>query len=355
MTITEKFKKRYIPGFDCRLSTFRNCLAFNDIVLSNSMVLGLSGTLIFCFNDGKIYSRLPHFVIAGINDQSLEGLAFNLNIYLLRGRMLNINDVRLKLGELLNHSPVNIAINRQRLHQIRGLENNQINMGFHFVTVTDYDLNSGEVTIFETDFTQPIVITENQLEEIWFSDLLQSRSVVDPLQLVDGQWYSFFCSKEFSRDDLIKASIRGIEKVITNFFTSPVDFIIGESALLSFKQYFLSLSEEDLCDRTIKESLLLFSAMESGMSGGGLGRKIYSYFLSELGTLLGDLTLKSIATNFKDQAILWRVFTSELSNGANANDQRNFIHENIERLVDGELECMNELKLWLKNRNTYEI
>lgn len=355
MTITEKFKKRYIPGFDCRLSTFRNCLALNDIVLSNSMVLGLAGTLIFCFNDGKIYSRLPHFVIAGINDQSLEGLAFNLNIYLLRGRMLNINDVRIKLGELLNHSPVNIAINRQRLHEIRGIENNQINMGFHFVTVTNYDLSSGEVTVFETDFTQPIIITEKQLEEIWFSDLLQSRDVVDPLQLVDGQWYSFFCSNQFSRENVIKASIRGIEKVIANFFASPVDFIIGRNALINFKRYFLSLSEDDLSDRTVKQSLLLFLAMESGMSGGGLGRKIYSYFLSELGTLLGDLKLKAIATKFKDQGNQWRVFAGQLSMGGNVSDQRNFIHAYIDRLVEGELECMNELKLWLENRSTYGI
>ncbi|WP_338089449.1 DUF4872 domain-containing protein [Maribacter huludaoensis] len=358
MTMTEKFKKKYIPGFDCRLSTFRNCLALNDIVLSNSMILGLAGSLIFCYNDGKIYSRLPHFVVAGINDQSLEGLAFNMNIYLIRGRMLGIEDFRSKIPQFLNMGlPINVAINRGLLQEILGLNSHQINMGFHYVTITDYDTKKRKITIFETDSAKPIVITEEQLETIWFSDLKSTRDYIDPLQLVDGQWYAFFCNKKLTNDKLISACYQGIEKVIINFFHSPVDFIFGYQALLNFQQMVYTLVEDQNSIDRLKDSILLMNAMESGMSGGGLGRKLYGYFLSDFSSLIGCDDLKIIASEFSKLGNKWKSFVKDISYTAiNQKDTRSFSQSlklQIDQIVSDEIVCMEELRLWLKKNWGY--
>jgi len=329
-----------------------------DIVLSNSMVLGLAGSLIFCFNDGKVYSRLPHFVVAGINDQSLEGLAFNMNIYLIRGRMLGIEDFRSKIPEFLSMGlPINVAINRGLFQKVLGLESHQINMGFHYVTITDYDLESKTVTIFETDSAIPLTITEAELETIWFSDLKTTRDYVDPLQLVDGQWYAFFCKEGITKEDLISASFKGIEKVITNFFNSPIEFIYGYKALSQFQEMIHSIVDGKNSIDNLQDSFLLMNAMESGMSGGGFGRRLYAYFLSDLSSLISNDDLKDISLKFTRLGKNWKEFVRNITlmqtNRKDTQLNNQVLKNQIDRLVLDENDCMEDLRLWLKRNRGY--
>lgn len=350
--MTTKFKKKYISGFDCRLSTFRNTLAYNDITLSNSMILGLAGTLIFCCNDGKYYSRIPHFVVTGINDQSLEGLAFNLNIYLLRGRMYDIEDAKKNISDYLSMNlPINIAINRQELQKLTKQDTNQINMGHHYVTITDYDSLSDLFTIFETDTSQQITINSEQLNRIWFYDMNSKRAGIDPFQLCDGQWYTFF-STVLSNEQLKIGAVNGIRKVITNFFESPVPQIFGIQALLNFKNKINELkSLNDIL--AIRDSIYLISAMESGMSGGGFGRKLYSYFLTEVSNILQDTDLKNIAFKFRELSDLWKIFinslkmTIELTNESFVKQHMITLQNEIDKIYELEIDCMTDLKYWL--------
>ena len=360
MEITKKFKKKYVPGFDCRLSTFRNSLASSNVSLSNSMILGLSGSLIFCFNDGKIYSRLPFFVVAGINDQSLEALAFNLNIYLLRGRMYNIEDAKVQIRKFLSMDiPLNIAINRGALQGFFDSSSGQINMGHHYITLTNYDEEQELFTIFETDSAQEIYITENQLETIWFYDLKHKREDIDPFQMCDGQWYSFFCNETITTNELIDSCYHAIYKVMLNFFNSPINTIYGISALRNFQNTVHSWGSNLNRMDELREFIHVMSAMESGMSGGGFGRKLYGYFLNEFSSMIDDKNLKNISQDFIKLGKLWRSFMQHLMHFSNneerSSDKFSELIVQIDYLTRFEISCMEALKAWLAQHKWQSI
>ena len=359
MSLTEQFKKKYIPGFDCRLSTFRNSLACNNIILTNSMMLGLSGALIFCFNDGHFLSRVPFFVVSGISDQTIEKISSSLNIYLFRGRMLNIENAIEQIPRYLSKNiPLNIAINRYALFEITGRKNNKdrfnINMGFHYVTLTDFDKKEDKFTIFETDSSIPIILNRDQLEYIWFYDILNQRKGIDPFQLCDGQWYSFLC-KDSSKRQLIKGCFDGIENVLINFYKSPVDSVLGINALHNFKtkMHFWKDQIDDI--KYFCDSISFMSVMESGLSGGGFGRKLFSYFLNEFSVLIGNDELKIISYEFTNQAKHWSILTKKLANCISFDKQyeidmnklKSIIDQDLDSIIDSEIRCMQLLNKWM--------
>lgn len=353
--ITNNLKKKYISGFDCRLATFRNTLALQNVVLSNSMILGISGSLIFCFNDNNYYSRLAEFVVAGINDQSLEYLASHLNLYLFRGRMYNMDTAKVEVNKYLSIGlPINIAVNRKILQEYCGQETGQINMGHHYVTLTSYNEQRGCFTLFETDSPHPIMVTEEQLNHIWFGDLIHKREGIDPFQLCDGQWYTFKC-EQIARQDLIKASLQGISKVIDNFFYSPMPEIFGMDALRKFCNTVVRWEHfQDI--HLLRRSLAVLNAMESGMSGGGLGRKLFGYFLSELSEMIKDQEIKSISIRYTELAALWRNLVKKLNMyfGLLTDEecviQYNVIKQSAEIIEVKEIECMSALKNWYNKK-----
>lgn len=353
MELTAKFKQRYLPGFDCRLSTFRNTLAVSDIVLSNSMIFGLSGTFMFCFNDNEYYSRLPYFVVTEVNDQSLENLTFNLNLYLFRGRMYNIIEAKKEISKLLSMGlPVNIAINRLLLQEICGESTNQINMGHHYITVTEYNKEKDNFIVFETDKSEEIALTSEELNSIWFSDLVNKRDQIDPFQLCDGQWYTAK-SSFLSHDDLIKSCYSGIRKVLTNFFQSPIPEIMGKEALNNFANKISHL--ESISDTNYaKTSIQILNAMESGMSGGGLGRKLFSYFLSEFSRLTNCNEVKDISLGYTELAGLWRNLVKTLTSYFHTTNDTGIevsyksIIEQTKEIESLEIKYMTDLKEWFE-------
>lgn len=321
MNLTAQFKDNYLAGSDCRLSTFRNNLATAGLPLSNAMILGISGSLVYCFSDGISYN-LPCFVTTGISDQTLEGLIGGLNCIIYRGRMRDMADAHLQIPYFLEKKmPVNIAIHRQTLTKIssdKSQENSgfnfleDANLGFHYVTLTEYDKNNNSCTLFETDTSTPIKISLDELEDIWFYDLKNQREFVNSFQLCDGQWYSIL-KGEISNEQVISSSIYGINKVLLNFFHSPHPTQMGLNALVLFQEEAHSWREgvtnvEHLC-----KAILLMQVTEYGLTGGGLGRKLYGYFLSELSKLTNDPELKSISYEFTHTAKKWHRFVRELS------------------------------------------
>jgi hypothetical protein len=362
MSLTTKFKSSYLKGFDCRLSTFRNNLACNGIVLSNAMTLGLSGSLIFCCNNGT-FQRLPITIIAGISDQSLEGLSSRINCYLFHS-VFDVNDDWLaEIQKYLAYNvPVNVAINRVRLQEIlnsNGSGNPQLmNMGFHFITITDYNQEKKVFTIFETDSSDEIHLSPEELKEIWFYDVFHQRKTRDLLQSCNGQWYGIITG-EFNDEVLIPNSINAIQKVLLNFYNSPHKDLIGEKALnLFFEEvntWYLPARDPRMFSHNIK----FLNLMNNNLSGGGMGRKLYSYFLNELSAKMMDEDLKQVSRLFLYSSKLWKEFISQL-NGAIEIENNNFnidynliknlVHAYANEIVKAEINQMYQLKEWTKSK-----
>lgn len=362
MNLTDKYKKIYLPGFDCRLSTFRNSLAINDNIFTNSMILGLSGGLIFCFNDGHFLSRVPCFIVSGISDQTIEHLSSTLNLYVFRGRMLSMKNAIEQIPDYLSKEiPVNIAVNRHALFEVIGHNNEaegfEVNMGFHYITLTHLDTYKDEFTLFETNSSKPIVINKSQLEYIWFYDILHERKNIDPFQLCDGQWYGILC-KNNTKNEIITSAYSGIQKVLTNFFNSPVEEVVGIKALVNFQTQMHIWKSKINDKKYFCDSIYFMSVMEFGLSGGGFGRKLFSYFLNELSTLIADLQLKEISLQFTDLSKKWNKLVQQLQQciinyddcHINMDLLKLVIEGELDTVVNTELNCMILLNGWMNNK-----
>ena len=182
---SDRFGRGYLPGFDCRLSTLRNTLAFYGHPYSNGMVLGLSGALCFSYADSA-RNRLPFHTVAGVSDQTLEGTAAALNLYMHRGRHdPDHGGTALFREYLADGIPVNVAVYRPTLKraQFRGRPvriSDATAVGFHYVTVTEHHPATGEYTVFETDGAAPFRVTEDELMDAWFHDRAHHRPLRDP-------------------------------------------------------------------------------------------------------------------------------------------------------------------------------
>lgn len=366
MSLTDKFKSNYLRGFDCRLSTFRNSLACNDIVISNAMALGLSGSLIFCCNNGNTFKKLEIALVAGVSDQSLEGLAARTNSYIFNS-VFDINDDwKFEIETYLSQNiPVNVAINRVRLQQIcKDHEFNNpffVNMGFHFVTITNYDRKRDVFTLFETDSAMEILLSSDDLKEIWFYDVMNPRQNRDLLQSCNGQWYAILVGKA-DEEFLISGALHAIHKVICNFYNAPHNKIMGINALQTFESAAHSWYSPNNNPELIGQTIRLLSLISNNLTGGGMGRKLYSYFLNELSSKLQNEALKEVSFIFKKTSALWTAFVTQLNqsidyrNGSHHIDFsviKNAVDDYVHEIVAAEKNQMKMLNEWYRSK-TYE-
>src|SRR6266404_3441231 len=178
MTTTETYAQGYLSGFDCRMTTFRNNLAFYGYKLSNGMILGLSGCLSFIYATPQ-ENRIPYYTILGVTDQTLEGLASVFGTYMTRGEY-TFQPASIKeflVTNLKKNVLINAAINRPLLNHIRqGKEMRDFvvhptNVGFHFVTITDVEDET--ITFFETDYAHPLKCDIETFAHLWFYDTIR--------------------------------------------------------------------------------------------------------------------------------------------------------------------------------------
>jgi len=366
MNLTKKFKSTYIPGFDCRLSTYRNNLAYYGLILSNAFILGLSGSFIFSYNDNKRLSRIPLFSIAGISDQTIEGLSVNLNNYLFRGKFLfNQNFENQVLQFLENDILINAAINRHRLQQVINnqshvSENGGFNMGFHYITITGYDPVNKIYTLIDTDGSDQMQLNHKQLKDIWFYDIIYPGNKTDVFQICDGNWYAIK-SKVLGEDQIIDKAMYAIKKVILNFYDSPIPEIYGIDSLLKFQNDAKEWATDRLKSPNFKDSIKFIKVLENKLSGGGFARKLYGYFLNELSIMINDKVLKEISFVFKNTSKLWTTFINELNQAVEADKKTETFLINkavtsyLNILVENELKQMEVLKNWYLNNDNKHL
>lgn len=316
MTLTERYRQNYLPGFDCRMTTFRNNLAFYGYVLSNGMTLGLSGCLSFIYA-APAANRIPFYTIVGITDQTLEGLSVVFDTYLTRGECVlepeGITDFL--ENNLRNNILINAAINRPLLNHIRqgGTYSDFVvqptNVGFHFITITGFEADI--VTFFETDDARPLEVDLETFLHLWFFDSIHGRSVFDANQSCNGKYYTIMHPGIAAQTNK-HALIFSMDKVAGSYFAVTKNYSHGINGL---KEFFCSMQSWDagMTDKgCLINSLFFMKILELNLSGGGFGRRLYSSFLAESAALLHDNSLKSVAMEFRKTAKLWSYFINEI-------------------------------------------
>ncbi|WP_326983228.1 DUF4872 domain-containing protein [Chryseobacterium sp. MYb264] len=316
MTLTELYKQNYLPGFDCRMATFRNNLAYYGHYLSNGMMLGLSGCLSFIYSEPE-QSRIPYYTILGITDQTLEGLSSVFDSYLsYEACPFDRDEVLLLLKKKLDQKIlVNAAVNRPLLQHLRAgnfVEDfvfNSAYTGFHFVTITD--ISEGMITFFETDYSKPLQYDVDTFMHLWFYDTIHKRKLHDSSQACNGRYYTIDPPK-FSPHHNKHALLFLIEKVTNNFFAEGMRYRNGLQALQAFFDGLKTWSSQ--MDKTCAvKSIFYMKILEMNLSGGGFGRRLYSSFLAEVAQIVEDENLPAIAGEFRETSKLWANFMNAIS------------------------------------------
>ncbi len=359
MTLTEKYQSKYLPGFDCRMTTFRNTLACTyGHRLSNGMIVGLSGCLTLVYGKPKT-SRLPFYTLAGLSDQSLEGLSTVFGTYLTHSNFeLDDEDLVKKIQEhLYKGNVVNVAINRPLLmhltsgKDLSSYEYENSNVGFHYVSITEID--DHQVTFFETDRANPMRMDFDLFKRCWFFDDFYDRKYSDPFQKCNGQYYVLqgSCIKAHENENSLRFAI---DKVVQSYFLENNGFSAGITALNEFFQGILEWEQNDDLELLL-DSMELIYILESFLSGGGFGRGLYSFFLAETSRVLNDTSLKNIAFDFKETSKLWTKFIREVCDYdiKDAMREKDFgpfnsvTHKHAEKLIRAETEQFRKLEDWL--------
>ncbi len=353
--LSARFARGYLPGFDCRLATFRNTLAFHGHVLSHGLALGLSGSLCFVYSDG-VGDRLGRPLVAGVSDQSLEGLSSALGCYLYRGKLDQADDHEALLREYLAlEMPVHVALYRPALRAfVSGRElppRVATDVGFHYVTVTAHDPVTRGLTLFETDAPRPISILADRLHALWFHDRMQPRPQRDPLQPCDGYWYTFRAPRSIAA--LLPDAARFALRRVAHHFHDGYSERVGARALERFAADVGTWPERWQPGAEIDGTLLLLRVLEGPLTGGGLGRKLYAHFLAESAELLDAPALRTLGARFRRTAQSWTAFVAALGvarQGASPDHVRQELRVAIERhapaLIEQERAQMDELAAW---------
>ncbi|MGV4413938.1 DUF4872 domain-containing protein [Chryseobacterium sp. T1] len=362
MTLTELYKRNYLPGFDCRMATFRNNLAYYGYNLSNSMMLGLSGCLSLIYSKPE-GNRIPYYTILGITDQTLEGLSSVFDSYFIYGYCsFNRSDVLTLLKKNLDKNIlINAAINRPLLNHIskgNNLEDFVLNSsytGFHFVTITE--LKDDKITFFETDYSQPLEYDVETFINLWFYDTIYNRKLHHSGQACNGKYYMIHPPK-FEPHKNKNALLFLIEKVTNNFFTEGKYYHNGVLALHDFFED-IKTWKYNVDKNCAVNSIFYIKILEMNLSGGGFGRRLYSSFLAEVAEIMDDNTLKSIAREFKETSKLWTSFINTISSPETIKSLMSDEFDLLESLAEAhstaiitaETTQFNHLNNWIKFKN----
>ena len=299
------------------------------------MILGLSGCLSFIYAT-PTENRIPYYTILGVTDQTLEGLTSVFGTYLTRGEYtFQPESIKEFLTSNLDKDIlVNAAINRPLLNHIRqGGEMRDFvvhptNVGFHFVTITGVE---GEtITFFETDYAYPLKCDIEPFAHLWFYDNIHGRPIYDPAQMCSGKYYTIQnpCIEAHNKKNMLLYSI---DKVATSYFYEDKRVRHGLRGIENF--FFEAQSWDAGIDKEcLVNSIYFMKILEMNLSGGGFGRKLYSYFLGETSSLLGDEELRSIAAEFRSTGRLWSEFVNHLRS-----------ERMIANIMEGELEPLQSL------------
>lgn len=361
MTVTEIYQKNHLSGFDCRMTTFRNNLAYYGCSLSNGMILGMSGCLTFVYSNLK-NNRIPFYTVTGITDQTLEGLSSVFDTYITRGQYsYGDKDIIESLKQKLEkHSLINVAINRPFLEHIRsGKEKSNYivefsNIGFHYVTITA--IKGRMVTFFETDYGHPLEYDFDTFMELWFFDDIHKRLIIDPPQRCNGQFYTILPPNVIANKDK-KTILHSINKVVVSFFSDKGSIYHGSKGIDTFFNEIYHWNT-DSKEESIFSSIQFMRILEKYLSGGGFGRRLYSYFLSEVSTEWKDYDLKAIAMEFRDTSKLWSEFIAKISDvntlgnllEYDFNQFLKIVDEYSDRIICSEKKQFENLRNWIDSK-----
>ncbi|MDR0506820.1 MAG: BtrH N-terminal domain-containing protein [Dysgonamonadaceae bacterium] len=351
-----EFAKKSFPAFDCRLCTFRNNLSFYGYPLSHSSVFGISGSFVFAYCDAKINKRSPFPLITGIFDQSIESLATGLNCYLMKN-VFEVNDQYFDFihESLENRVIVNICVDffllQKYVYKNQTSDESLFSTGIHYISIVGCNRERRElIAVDTTTSSQIIVLTDDILKKIWFSDKYKLQK--DPYFSANGEWFSINVPPHIDTGDIINCSLNAIKRVIQNFFSPPALQPMGLTGLDKFREdiiaWFIPYNYSDF----IQNGINLIYFFNKNFNGGGLARKQYSLFLNHLSSMLCDEHLKIISSKFAQTSIYWTNFIESLKryadNGSLCSNNEDLLAQ-FSIIYDAEKEQMQLLYEWFNN------
>jgi hypothetical protein len=352
-----EFAKNSFPAFDCRLCTFRNNLSFYGYPLSHSTVFGISGSFVFAYCDAKINKRSPFPLITGIFDKSIETLATELNCYLMKN-VFEVNDKYYDFiyESLKNRVIINICVDffllQKYVYKNQTSDESLFSTGIHYISIVGCDKEKKElIAVDTTTSSQIIVLTDEILRKIWFSDKYNLEK--DPYFSANGEWFSFNISSHIDTEDIINSSINAIKRVIQNFFLPPVLQPMGLIGLDKFGEDLKTWFEPLNSPNFIENGINLIYFFNKNFNGGGLARKQYSLFLNYLSSMLCDEHLKAISNKFAQTSIYWTNFIETLKTSADnksLHSNRDDLLAKFSTIHKAEKEQIQLLYEWFNNQ-----
>ncbi|WP_342481087.1 BtrH N-terminal domain-containing protein [Paenibacillus sp. FSL L8-0340] len=270
------------PGQHCISTSLRDIFQYNGFSVSEEMIFGLDGGLGFhlCEDTHKLGS-----LFVGGKSNLFEGnICNNLGIKLIQNEPQDDMSAWLEVKEFIDkNTPVMVFADMYYLDYFQKKQNP---FGGHMIVIIGYDLEKEEVYVSERLDDQLIEKDRNELLSISFSNLQLARSSEkDYINKPNRRWFVLEFPPELNIKLGIKKSIKqnaerflnSEENGIKNLHLFPSKLRICLDRILES-----SLSYKELIYETKKQLLFIYACIEKNGTGGGLFRKMYSGFLSEI-------------------------------------------------------------------------
>lgn len=288
----ENFK--HMPGANCQLSSLRKVLAYNNIEISEPMLLGLCSGLGFFYFYMK---RMPFPMILGLSVKKTE--VFERVLNRLGGSVkitetASVNIAHNNLINILNKGKPVITFVDMAFLPFFFAEGTPIpnegsgHFGAH--TFVTYGIDEVEDIAYISDrYANPLNMTYNQL------------------RAARGSKFAPFPAKNKLVELVVPKKIRNLKEIIPSAIKQNVDFMYNppmrNMGLTGFQKWrqLLPTWLTDFNDNDLLFGLVsVFIYMEIGGTGGAMFRILFKDFLKEASEILDNEDLMKASDIFKD-------------------------------------------------------
>jgi len=297
-------------GIHCITTAMMNLLNRMGISLSEEMCFGLGGGLGFTYARGK---EMDQFMVFGRSDDLELNICEILGIH---ASLRQNSNSRVALGQVVDllhrGEPVLVDLDTSRLRYLsKTLEwPDYATHGGHKAVITGYDPATDEIEIYDYIWSEPRIISAEDLFEAW-----KTYSGISP---ASNLWYEFVAPNQFrALDQAIK---KGIYLNVYRML-SPWNKFHGIAALRSFLREIPNWSYLMDVEKRKRLAFSTYISLEIGGTGKSAFRRVFSRFLKQAGELIDEPTLVEVGKEYRDIALLWTELAERIRQGSEDGQQ----------------------------------